>query len=257
MLSQVNWIGLYTLYKKEVWRFMKVYNQTLLAPVVTSLLFLAVFSLAMTGRVQNIGGIPFQEFMAAGLIMMAVVQNAFANTSSALTMGKVLGTIVDYLMPPLTPGEMIMAMTLGALTRGVIVGILVGFAVYVFVPVHISHIGYALFYLIISSMMLALIGLLAGIFSESFDQMSAISSYIITPLAFLSGTFYSVKRLPDFWYHVSQYNPFFYMIDGFRYGMTGYNDGSIQTGIIVLIASVIVLWTIAHILLTKGYRIKV
>lgn len=255
--SSINWLGAYTLYKKEVRRFIKVYNQTLFAPVVTSLLFLAVFSLAISGRSNHsIGGVPFQQFMTAGLIMMSVVQNAFANTSSSLIMGKVLGNIVDYLMPPISSGEMVTAMVMGGVTRGLAVGVLVGLSIWLFIPLHVHHWGYVFFHIIAASMLLALVGVLSGIIAESFDQMSAITSYVITPLSFLSGTFYSVKDLPSFWHTVSHYNPFFYMIDGFRYGMTGYHDGPLAAGCIVLTISVIALWVTAHILIKKGYRIK-
>lgn len=255
-MKTINWLGTYTLYKKEVRRFIKVYNQTLFAPVITALLFLAVFSLAVGGNVHHIADVPFQQFMASGLIIMSLVQNAFANSSSSFTMGKVLGTLIDYLMPPISAGEMISAMVFAAVTRGLIVGALVGGAVYLFIPLEVHHPFYALFYAIASSILLGLLGLLAGVLSESFDHMAAITSYVITPLSFLSGTFYSVKQLPPFWYHVSQFNPFFYMIDGFRYGMTGHHDGTIDIGIEVMIASIAILWTVTHILISRGYRIK-
>lgn len=252
----MNWIGLYTLYLKEVRRFLKVYNQTLFAPMITALLFLAVFSLAIGDRIHQVGDIPFVHFMTAGLIMMSVVQNAFANSSSSLIMGKVLGTLVDYLMPPLNATEIIIGMVGAAITRGVAVGILVGIAIWCIAPYTIAHPLYALLYLILASSMLALLGLLGGVFAETFDQMSAVTSYIITPLAFLSGTFYSVHNLPEFWYNISQYNPFFYMIDGFRFGLTGYADSNISTGIITLVISNIILWFTVQKMLKNGYRIK-
>jgi ABC-2 type transport system permease protein len=252
----INWIGLKTVYTKEVWRFLKVYNQTLFAPVSTALLFLAIFSLAMGHHVTHVGEVPFAVFMASGLIMMSVVQNAFANTSSSFIMGKVLGTLVDYLMPPLSPFEITLGMVGAAITRGVIVGILVGLAVAVFVPYGITHPLWALFYLVAASSMLALLGMLAGIFAETFDQMAAVTSYIITPLAFLSGTFYSVNNLPAFWYHVSQFNPFFYMLDGFRYGITGHADGSLMIGTGMMLVMNVTLWISVHLLLKSGYRVK-
>lgn len=252
----INWIGVATLYKKEVSRFLKVYNQTLLAPIVNAMLLLAIFSLAMSNHVTHVEGVPFQVFMASGLIMMSVVQQAFANTSSSFIMGKVIGTIIDFLMPPITAGEMIFSMVMAGITRGIIVGIMITASIAIFVDISIYNIWIMLVFIVLASMMLSLLGLVAGIFSDSFDQMAAITSYIITPLAFLSGTFYSVKQLPEFWYHVCHYNPFFYMIDGFRYGMTGYSDGSISVGIATLSASVVVLWLVVYYLLAKGYRIK-
>lgn len=254
--ESINWIGLQTLYLKEVRRFMKVYNQTLFAPMITALLFLAVFSLAIGNRVSDVGDVPFLHFMAAGLIMMSVVQNAFANSSSSLIMGKIMGTLIDYLMPPLSATEMMVGMVGAAITRGIMVGCLVGIAIWCFTPFGIAHPAYALLYILLASTLLALLGIFGGIFAETFDQMSAVTSYIITPLAFLSGTFYSVHNLPTFWYEVSQYNPFFYMIDGFRYGLTGYSDSSVHIGITYLIISTLILWTIVHVMLSKGYRIK-
>lgn len=255
-MQGINWIGLRTIYYKETRRFLKVYNQTLIAPVITSMLFLAVFALAIGGRVHTIAGIDFKLFMAAGLVMMTVMQNAFANSSSSFIMGKVLGTLVDYLMPPISAGEIITGMVASAVTRGVIVGILVFLAIKCFVPITIEYPLIALFYMIIASILMALLGIFSGILAETFDQMAAITSYLITPLSFLSGTFYSVKNLPDFWYQLSHYNPFFYLIDGFRYGLTGYSDGSIQTGIIYILSFIMALSAINLMLITKGYRIK-
>lgn len=255
-MNSVNWLGGWTLYKKEVYRFLKVYNQTLFAPMVTSLLFLAIFSLAVGKHVEHVGDVPFSHFMAAGLIMMSVLQNAFANSSSSFIMGKVLGTLVDYLMPPISALEMVTAMVLAAVTRGVLIGVLVGVAVYIFVPFEIQHPFYALFYLVASSALLALLGLLSGVLAESFDQMAAMTSYIITPLSFLSGTFYSVQHLPPFWHHVSQFNPFFYMIDGFRYSITDHADMPIAIGMSVVLGSIAVLGIVVYRLIDKGYRIK-
>lgn len=247
---------MFALYLKEVKRFLKVYNQTLLAPVVTSLLFLAVFSLALGHNVSYVKDIPFQQFVAPGLIMMAMVQNAFANSSSTLIMGKVMGNIIDLLMPPFSSLEIVVALSLGAVTRGLMVGLLVGGAVYLFIPFQLHSFGALLYYSFMASLLLALLGMVGGIISETFDQMAAVTSYVITPLAFLSGTFYSVHHLPPFWFHVSQYNPFFYMIDGFRYAITGYHDSPLMNGMLCLLGCCVVLWTAAHIMIAKGYRLK-
>jgi ABC-2 type transport system permease protein len=255
-MQGINWIGAYTLYKREVWRFVKVLNQTILAPMITTLLFLAILSLAMGGMNRTIDGIPYNQFIAPGLIMMAVVQNAFANTSSSLMLSKIQGVIVDILMPPLTGAEITFSLVMGGVTRGLMVGISVTFAIWVFVPLEVQHWGLALFYLVFSSMMLALLGVLGGLWAQSFDGIAAVTNYIVTPLAFLSGTFYSVKQLPDFWHTLSHYNPFFYMIDGIRYAFTGYADGSIETGMIVLLIINLLLWLLANTLITRGYRLK-
>lgn len=255
-MKSINYLGTYTLFKKEVWRFLKVYNQTLIAPVITSLLFLAIFQLAIGQRVSYVGEVPFEIFMASGLIMMTVVQQAFANTSSTLIMGKVIGNIIDYLMPPLSAGEMIFAMSMAAVARGLVVAILAGIAISFFIPIEVGHLGIALVYILLASLFMALLGLLTGVFAESFDQMAAVTSYIITPLAFLSGTFYSTKNLPEFWQSVTAFNPFFYMIDGFRYGMTGHSDGDINTGLLVLVFGNIALWIVIYMMISRGYRLK-
>lgn len=255
-MQDCNLIGAYSLFSKEVRRFLKVYNQTLIIPVITSLLFLAVFSLALSGRVATIGTLPFQEFMAAGLIMMAVMQNAFANTSSSFIMGKVLGTIIDYLMPPLSAFEITCSMVLAGIARGLLVGFLVFVAVAFFVEIDIHSVGYSLFFIISAAMLLASLGMFAGVVAETFDQMAAVTSYLITPMTFLSGTFYSINKLPEFWQTVSHFNPFFYMIDGFRYGLTGYHDSDLGTGVTVMICSNIVVWGVVQLMIHKGYRIK-
>lgn len=255
--TDINTLGLWTLYKREVWRFLKVINQTLFAPIVTTLLFLAVLSLSVgsrSGRVVE--GVPYSEFIAPGLIMMAIVQNAFANTSSSLMLSKIQGVIIDILMPPLTGTEITFSLTMGGVTRGILVGTVVAIAVFIFIPYSIHHWWAVLFYLVFSSMMLALIGLLTGIWSQTFDQLSAITNYIITPLSFLSGTFYSIHQLPEFWYQVCHLNPFFYMIDGFRYAFTGYADGSISTGMLVICSTNVVLWCLAQQLISRGYKLK-
>lgn len=251
-----NTIGVYTLCKREIWRFMKVWNQTVVAPVITTLLFLAVLTLAMGSEHRLIDGIPYNEFIAPGLVMMAIVQNAFANSSSSLMLAKIQGVIIDILMPPLTGSEITFSLVVGGLVRGALVGIAVMVAVYMFVPFSLHHGFVGLYYVVMASVMLALLGVLTGIWAQSFDQLSAITNYIITPLAFLSGTFYSIRQLPEFWYHVCHFNPFFYMIDGFRYAITGYTDGRIGLGMTVMLGINIALWLTTSYLFKKGYRLK-
>ncbi len=255
-MHSINTIGVYTLCKREIWRFMKVWSQTVVAPVITTLLFLAVLTLAMGTGTRTVDGMPYNEFIAPGLIMMAIVQNAFANTSSSLMLAKIQGVIIDILMPPLTGGEVVFSLVVGGLVRGLMVGVVVMASVYLFVPFSIHHAGIGLFYILAASMMLALLGILTGIWSQSFDQLSAFTNYIVTPLAFLSGTFYSIKQLPEFWHGICHFNPFFYMIDGFRYAMTGYTDGTIATGMTVMITTNIALWWLTATLFRKGYRLK-
>ncbi|MBY0407203.1 MAG: ABC transporter permease, partial [Rickettsiales bacterium] len=232
----MNTIGVATLCSREIKRFMKVWNQTVIAPMITTLLFLAIMTLAMGSGHREVDGIAFNRFIAPGLIMMAIVQNAFANTSSSLMLAKIQGVIIDILMPPLTGAEITLALVVGGLVRGLSVGVVVMASVYLFVPFSLEHPFVALVYVVLASVMLALLGVLTAVWAQSFDQLSAVTNYIITPLAFLSGTFYSIKQLPEFWYHVCHFNPFFYMIDGFRYAIIGYSDGNIGLGVAVLSA---------------------
>ena len=252
-----NTIGIYTLCKREIWRFMKVWNQTVVAPMVTTLLFLAIMTLAMGGgQHSDVEGISFNRFIAPGLIMMAIVQNAFSNTSSSLMLAKIQGVIIDILMPPLKGSEITFCLVVGGMVRGLLVGIVVMAAVYCFVPFTMVHPWAALFHVLAASVMLALLGILTGIWSQSFDQLSAITNYIITPLSFLSGTFYSIRQLPEFWQQVCHFNPFFYMIDGFRYAIVGHTDSSAMVGLAVMGCTNVVLWIVTAHLFNKGYRLK-
>lgn len=259
----MNYLGLYTLYSKEVNRFFNVYIQTLIAPLINSLLLLAVFNLILVNHVAEIAGVPFNKFIIPGLIMMTIIQNSFANTSSTLTFSKVLGIIIDILIPPLSAKEIAIAISLGGVTRGICSGLVVAFAVeiisiFIFpdFSINIYDFWLMIFYLIFSSLFMSLLGVLAGILSDSFDQMSAYTSFVITPLSFLSGTFYSIKNLPEFWQHISHFNPLFYIIDGFRYSLTGHNDFSITAGITVILVLDVLLFILVYALLNKGYRIK-
>ena len=251
-----NWIGFLTLYKRECWRFLKVWNQTILAPVITTLLFLAVLTLALGGNAREIEHMPYSAFVAPGLVMMALVQNAFANTSSSLIISKMQGVIVDILMPPLSGTEIVLAYMLGGVTRGVLVGIVVMVALSFFVPVSIVHPFWALYYMVVASMMLALLGVLGGLIAQSFDQMAAFTNYVITPLSFLSGTFYSIHALPPMWHALSQYNPFFFMIDGFRYALTGYHEGNLMVGATCLLLVTLTLLAVVQYLFSRGWRLK-
>lgn len=252
-----NTIGVLTLCKREIWRFVKVWNQTIVAPVITTLLFLAIMTLAMGGGAhRDIEGIPFNQFIAPGLVMMAIVQNAFANTSSSLMIAKIQGVIIDILMPPLKGHEIVLAMVVGGVARGLAVGVVVMLSVYLFVPFTLHHAAIGIFHILAASTMLALLGILTGIWSQTFDQLSAITNYIITPLSFLSGTFYSIHQLPPMWYQLCHFNPFFYMIDGIRYALTGHTDGQVMTGVIVMASTNAVLWLITSHLFNKGYRLK-
>ena len=252
----LNLIGLWTLYLKEVRRFLKVPAQTLLAPVVTTLMFLLIFTLALGGSGRVIEGLPFLEFLAPGLIMMAVVQNAFANTSSSILIGKIQGNIVDVLMPPLRPSELMFGIVAGGVTRGVLVAVVVTLAMLPAVSLEVTHPALVLYYVVNGSLMLALLGLLGGLWAEKFDQMATVTNFVITPLSFLSGTFYSIAQLPGPFLVAAHLNPFFYLIDGLRFGFTGHADGSLVIGAIAVAAVNLGLWALAHALIARGYRLK-
>lgn len=254
--GRANWMGLWTLYQKEVQRFIKVITQTVLAPVVTTLLFFAVFALALGRSDREIGGMPFVEFLAPGLIMMATTQNAFANTSSSIMISKVQGNIIDVLMPPISAGEFLFAYAMAGVTRGLVVALAVGLAITPFAGTTVHSWPATLYFVFCGSLILSLIGILAGLWSEKFDHLAAVTNFIVTPLAFLSGTFYSIQRLPEFWYNAAHLNPFFFMIDGFRWGMTGHTDGDVLIGGVALGATGAALWALCYALLRRGYRLK-
>lgn len=251
-----NLIGMLTLYKRETWRFLKVWNQTLVAPMITTCIFLAIFALALGGNARMVHGIHFIEFIAPGLIMMAMVQNAFANTSSSFMIAKLQGVIIDWLMPPFSAGELALGFLLGGITRGLMVGCTVALAMSLFVPLHIHSLAYLLYFAVMSTTMLALLGIMTGIYGNTPDQVAAVTNFIVTPLSFLSGTFYSVQDLPPFFLHISHVNPFFYMIDGFRYAMIGAADSNPLLGACVLTGANLVLFTITHRMFATGWRLK-
>ncbi len=254
--SANNWLGLWTLYLREVRRFTKVYTQTLLAPIVTTLLFLAIFSLALGRSVEMIGDVPYMEFLAPGLIMMAIMQNAFANTSSSLVIAKVQGNIVDSLMPPLTAHELTFGFAMGGATRGVAVGLTVGLAMAPFVTLHLHHLFFVVYHAVMASLFLSLLGVAGGIWSEKFDHIAAVTNFIVTPLSFLSGTFYTVERLPPVGQTIAHLNPFFYMIDGFRYGFIGHADIAPWVGVVVMAVVNVLLWLLCYRMFARGYKLK-
>ena len=253
----VNWLGAWTLLVREVSRFIKVYSQTIVAPVVTTMMFFIIFSVVIkrgTFITDNITD--FSQFLAAGLIMMAMLQNAFANTSSSLVISKIQGNIVDILMPPLTAGELTFSYAIGGVVRGFVVGISVFFVINWFVGFETFHFGFIIFYIFFSSLALSLLGIIGGIWSEKFDHIAAVTNFVVTPLTFLSGTFYSVHRLPEDWSYFAQFNPIFYMVDGFRYGLTGYADGNLLYGLVYILSLNIILWLIAYSMFSTGYTLK-
>ena len=256
-IAGINWIGLQTLYVREVQRFIKVALQTLAAPVITSILFLMVFSVAIGDRAGMPNGVDFVTFLVPGLVMMTVLQNAFANTSSSIVVSKVQGNIVDLLMPPLGPGELLVGLAAGGITRGIMVGIAAAICLVVLGGLGLpSQPLVAMAFLFLGSFLMAIAGILAGIRANKFDEMAAITNFVIQPLAFLSGTFYSVNRLPAPFDTIATLNPVFYVIDGFRYGMIGVADRSIVIGLIGLTVLNLVLVYVCYRVLCSGWQLK-
>ena len=252
----INWIGFWTLYKKEVLRFLIVVIQTVISPLVTSLLFLLVLSLAIGNDRGEVLGFPFITFLAPGLIAMQVIQQAFSHSSSSIMIGKIQGNIVDILYAPMTAAEITLAINLAACTRSLIIAI-VSIAVFSFiVNLEFYNFFYIFIFTFFGAFILSSIGIVIGLWAEKFDHMASATNFIIVPLSFLSGTFYSINRLPETLKNVSEMNPFFYIIDGFRYGFLGTSDGSIQFGLFYLIFLSCLAWVVAYILFKKGYKIK-
>jgi ABC-2 type transport system permease protein len=252
----VNWLGLWTLYLREVKRFWKVGAQTIAAPVVTTLLYMMIFVVAMRGARPGIEGVPFAAFVGPGLIMMSILNNAFANSSSSLMQAKILGTASDFLTPPLSPSELTVGFTLGAVTRGVLVGAVTAITVWPFSHFGIYNIFAILYFSVIASAIMALVGVVAGLWSEKFDHLAAVTNFIVMPMTFLSGTFYRVTALPAPFNVLSRFNPFFYLIDGFRYGFIGRSDGSILVGVISSAALTVGLGLCALWIFRTGWRLK-
>jgi ABC-2 type transport system permease protein len=258
VLSGVNWGGLKTLYIKEVRRFFKVQLQTVWAPAITTLLYLAIFTVALGRSGRTVMGLPFADFIAPGLIIMAMIQNAFANASFSLLVGKIQGNIVDYLMPPLSTGELMAGLVGAALTRA----FLVGFAVWIVmslwpgVSVSIHHPLWAFWFGLMGSLLLAFLGLLTSLWADKFDHAAAVTNFVVAPLSLLSGTFYSVKALAPAFRAVSHANPFFYVISGFRYGFLGISDSPLVVGAVGLLVLNLILGWVCWTLLKSGWKVK-
>jgi len=252
----INTLGLWTLYKKEVRRFLKVSFQTVAAPVATTVLYMIVFSLAIGAARPDVGGVPFTTFLAPGLVMMGVLNNAFANSSSSLIVAKVQGNTVDFLMPPLSPFELFIGFAAGAMTRGAIVAAATAICVSPFADLSVTHLWAVLYFGLGAALLLAVLGVIAGVWAEKFDHLAVVTNFVIMPLAFLSGTFYSIDVLPEPFHTITLFNPVFYIIDGFRYGFIGQADGSLLTGVLVLGGLNIVLGAVCYAVLRSGWRLK-
>ena len=252
----INWVGAWTLYQKETLRFLNVWAQTLFSPLISSLLFLLVLSLAIGAERGDILGVSFITFLAPGLISMQVIQQSFSHSSSSFMIGKIQGNIVDLLYAPLSAAEVTIAVSLASVTRAVMIAIISIIIFQFIIDMEIKNYLTLIAFTLLSSFILGNIGIIAGLWAEKFDNMATVTNFVIIPLSFLSGTFYTIDRLPGFLQTISEFNPFFYMIDGFRYSFIGRADGSITTGLIYLSILSFVTWFITYILYKKGYKIK-
>jgi len=255
-LAGAGWL---TLLYKELLRFWKVAFQTILAPVITSLLYLLIFSHVLESRVSVFGGeVSYTAFLVPGLVMMSVLQNAFANSSSSMIQSKITGNLIFILLPPLSPADFFAAYVLGAMIRGIVVGLGVFVVTLFFVPslIGMPHPFWALAFALLGSAILGTLGLLGGLWAEKFDQLAAFQNFLITPLTFLSGVFYSIHSLPPFWQTLSHANPFFYMIDGFRYGFFGLSDVAPALSLAIVAACAILLSLVTLLLLQRGWKLR-
>jgi ABC-2 type transport system permease protein len=252
----INWVGAWTLYKKEVLRFLIVWIQTIFSPLISSLLFLLVLSLAIGADRGDILGVPFITFLAPGLISMQVIQQSFSHSSSSFMIGKIQGNILDLLYAPLSAAEVTVSISLAAVTRSVMIAAVSIIVFKLIIKIEITNYLLLVIFTLLSSFILGNIGIIAGLWAEKFDHMATVTNFVIVPLSFLSGTFYSIDRLPEFLQIVSKANPFFYMIDGFRYSFIGQADGSITTGLVYLTILSVVSWFITYLLYKNGYKIK-
>ena len=252
----INWVGAWTLYKKEVLRFLIVWIQTIFSPLISSLLFLLVLSLAIGADRGDVLGVPFITFLAPGLISMQVIQQSFSHSSSSFMIGKIQGNILDLLYAPLSAAEVTVSISLAAVTRSVMIAAVSIIVFKLIIKIEITNYLLLVIFTLLSSFILGNIGIIAGLWAEKFDHMATVTNFVIVPLSFLSGTFYSIDRLPEFLQIVSKANPFFYMIDGFRYSFIGQADGSITIGLVYLTILSVVSWFITYLLYKNGYKIK-
>ena len=252
----INWVGAYSLYLKETLRFLNVFGQTIIGPIVTAILFLLVISLAIGNERPDVLGVSFIEFLAPGLIAMQVIQQAFSHSSSSLLMGKIMGNIVDLIGAPLSSGEVSLSIILASITRGVLISVISIIVFSFIIEIEIKNYLIFLTYLFLNGFIMGAAGFIAGLWADKFDHMATATNFIIVPLSFLSGTFYSIDKLPEILSTLNYYNPFFHMIDGFRYSFINNMDGSISFGLIYLSIIAVIIWFIAYLLYKKGYKIK-
>ena len=255
-LASTGWL---TLLQKELLRFWKVSFQTIAAPVLTALLYLLIFSHVLESRVAVFGGqVRYTAFLVPGLVMMSVLQNSFANASSSLIQSKITGNLIFVLLPPLSPLDLYAAYVVGAMVRGLVVGLGV-FIVTVLLtaePLQLAHPWWAVAFAVLGSGILGTLGIIAGVWADRFDALAAFQNFLIMPLTFLSGVFYSIHSLPPFWQALSHFNPFFYMIDGFRYGFFGLSDVAPLQSLALVASAAVILTAFALLILARGWKLR-
>ena len=252
----INWVGIKSLILKENLRFLSVAGQTIVGPIVTAILFLIVINLAIGDSRSNVLGVVFINFLTPGLIAMQFISQSFAHSSSSILMGKIMGNIVDLIGAPLSAAEVTLSIISASISRSIIIVFLSIIVFSIFIDLKIEYPFLLIIYLLLSSFILGAAGICAGLWADKFDNMATVTNFIIVPLSFLSGTFYSVSELPNILKNLSYFNPFFYMIDGFRFAFIGQSDGSIKIGIIYLIILSFIFWLLSYLLYKKGYKIK-
>ena len=252
----MNFHGFFALFYKELLRFNKVALQTVVAPVITALLYLMVFSHVLQGRVSIYNGVDYSAFLIPGLIMMSIIQNSFANSSSSLIQSKVTGNLIFVLLSPLSPLEFFLAFMLAATVRGMLVALTMFVVSSFFVSLPVHHVAALLMFAFLASAVLGTLGIIAGIWADKFDHVASFQNFVIMPLSFLSGVFYSIHSLSPFWQKASHFNPFFYMIDGFRYGFIGVSDVNPALSLIIVTAALLALSTLTMAWLRTGYKLR-
>lgn len=254
--GRINWLGLWTLTRRENMRYLSIWQQTIFAPLITAGLFLLVFSIAIGPGRGAVMGVPYLTFLAPGLLMMTVIQNGFANTSSSMLSAKVMGSIVDTLMPPLSPIELTIGFIAGGIGRAIIIGIVMCLAIGLALGIWVAHPFWLLGFIVFGGAFMSALGLVCGIYAQKFDQMAAITNFVVTPLAFLSGTFYSITALPDSLQPITRANPMFYIIDGGRHAVLGVSDGAPGVALAIVALSAVATSALVWVLFVKGYRLK-
>ncbi|CTQ33792.1 ABC transporter permease [Jannaschia rubra] len=254
--GRVNWLGMWTLALRETRRFLAVWTQTLMAPLVTAGLFLLIFNVAIGPTRGDVMGVGFVHFLAPGILMMTVIQNSFANVSSSIVISKVQGNIVDTLMPPLSAMELLVGYLAGGILRGLLVATAIAVILFPFIGLWVQNPLLALVWIALGGAFLGSLGIVAGIFANKFDQIAAITNFIVTPLSFLSGTFYSLDSMPPILRTISHANPVYYLIDGLRFAVLGASDSPPVLGFVVVALSTLAVAALAWWMFRTGYRLK-